>query len=75
MRTTAARGGARIASLALPVYVWSVYDQEKMLQYLEMGLGGIITGYPRLLEEVLGSYESRHAGMEYAHLRGVLRRR
>ena len=36
--------------LDLPVYVWSVYDQEKMLQYLEMGLGGIITGYPQLLE-------------------------
>ena len=31
--------------------------------------------YPQLLEEVLGGYESRHAGMEYAHLRGVLRRR
>ena len=56
------------------MYVWNVYDQEKMLQYQEMGLGGI-TGYPQLLEEVLGSYESRHAGMEYAHLRGVLRRR
>ena len=52
------------------MYVWNVYDQEKMLQYQEMGLGGIITGYPQLLEEVLGSYESRHAGMEYAHLRG-----
>ncbi len=57
------------------MYVWSVYDQEKMLQYLEMGLGGIITGYPRLLEEVLGGYESRHAGMEYVNPQGVLRRR
>ena len=65
----------RAREVDLPGYVWSVYDQEKMLQYLEMGLGGIITGYPQLLEEVLGSYESRHAGMEYAHLRGVLRRR
>ena len=66
---------ARARELELPVYVWSVYDQEKMLQYLEMGLGGIITDYPQLLEEVLGGYESRHAGMEYADPQGVLRRR
>ena len=57
------------------MYVWSVYDQEKMLQYLEMGLGGIITDYPQLLEEVLGGYESRHAGMKYVDPQGVLRRR
>ena len=47
-------------------------DLQKMQEELNYRR---ITLRPQLLEEVLGSYESRHAGMEYAHLRGVLRRR
>jgi len=32
----------------LPVYVWTVYDWEKMRQYLQMGVSGIITDYPNI---------------------------
>ena len=30
----------------VPVYVWSVDDEDKMKQYLELGVSGIITNYP-----------------------------
>lgn len=51
--------------LDLPVYVWSVYDTEKMLQYLEMGVTGIISDYPEELSQVLGDYIERHSHLEY----------
>ena len=44
----------------LPVYVWSVYDNEKMRQYLEMGVGGIISDYPEELRTVLDTYLAAH---------------
>ncbi len=51
--------------LDLPVYVWSVYDSEKMLQYLEMGVTGIISDYPEELSQVLGAYRDSHPRLTY----------
>jgi glycerophosphoryl diester phosphodiesterase len=45
---------------SLPVYVWSVYDDERMRQYLEMGVSGIITDYPEDLRAVLDTYNALH---------------
>ena len=45
---------------SLPVYVWSVYDDERMRQYLEMGVSGIITDYPEDLRAVLDAYNALH---------------
>lgn len=30
----------------VPVYVWTVDDESRMIQYLELGVSGIITNYP-----------------------------
>ena len=51
--------------LGLPVYVWSVYDGERMLQYLEMGVSGIITDYPEEIRRVLDGYLASHPGQPY----------
>ena len=55
----------RTRELDLPVYVWSVYDEEKMLQYLEMGAGGVISDYPEDLIRVRDRYERDHPDVEY----------
>ena len=46
----------------LPVYVWSVYDTDRMLQYLQMGVTGLITDFPDLGREVVDAYResTRH---------------
>ena len=49
----------------LPVYIWSVLDDEKMLQYLEMGAGGLISDYPETARSVLEGYEAAHPGEAY----------
>lgn len=51
--------------LNLPVYVWSVYDNERMLQYLEMGISGIISDYPEEAVSVRERYERANPGIEY----------
>lgn len=45
-----------------PLYVWSVYDSDRMLQYLQMGVTGLITDFPDIAREVVDSYlaASRH---------------
>lgn len=50
-------------SQCLPLYVWSVYDSDRMLQYLQMGVMGLITDFPDIAREVVDSYlaASRHA--------------
>ena len=50
-------------SQCLPLYVWSVYDSDRMLQYLQMGVTGLITDFPDIAREVVDSYlaASRHA--------------
>ena len=48
----------------LPVYVWSVYDSERMMQYLEMGVSGIISDYPEILKPVLDTYLAAHPNQD-----------
>ncbi len=59
------RLAVQAGELDLPVYVWSVYDSEKMMQYLEMGISGIITDYPAEAVSVLEAYRGSHPGKEY----------
>ncbi|MDE7221600.1 MAG: glycerophosphoryl diester phosphodiesterase membrane domain-containing protein [Oscillospiraceae bacterium] len=49
----------------LPVYVWSVYDDEKMLQYLEMGVSGIISDYPDSAARVVAGFRQSHPDLQY----------
>lgn len=49
----------------LPVYVWSVYDAEKMQQYLEMGVSGLISDYPNDAAKVVDAYRKSHPEAEY----------
>jgi glycerophosphoryl diester phosphodiesterase len=37
----------------LPVHVWTVNEEQTMLELLELGVDGIITDCPRLLRDVL----------------------
>jgi glycerophosphoryl diester phosphodiesterase len=39
----------------LPVHVWTVNEEPRMLELLELGVDGIITDYPRLLRDVLAA--------------------
>lgn len=48
----------------LPVYVWSVYDSERMRQYLEMGVSGIIGDYAEELRTVMDTYLAAHPDQE-----------
>ena len=59
------RLAAQANELNLPVYVWSVYDEEKMLQYLEMGISGIITDCQEEALAVLEDYRSSHPDAVY----------
>lgn len=57
----------------LPVYVWSVYDTDRMLQYLQMGVTGLITDFPDLGREVVDAYrESTHHRYQSAFPGGSL---
>ena len=47
------------------MYVWSVYDGERMRQYLEMGVSGIITDYPEEIASVLSAYRDSRPQAEY----------
>lgn len=47
-------------SQMLPVYVWTVDDEKKMQQYLDMGVSGIITNYPDIAREVVDDYLLEH---------------
>lgn len=47
-------------SQMLPVYVWTVDDEKKMQQYLDMGVSGIITNYPDTAREVIDHYLLEH---------------
>ena len=46
--------------LNLPVYVWTVYDTDKMEQYLQMGITGLISDWPDLAEAVRERYCRSH---------------
>lgn len=65
----------RARELSLPVYVWSVYDSEKMTQYLEMGITGLITDIPELALEARDTYRDSHPDTEYIWMAGGLPRK
>ena len=44
-------------SQSLPIYVWSVYDSDRMLQYLQMGVTGLITDFPDIARSVVDAYQ------------------
>ncbi|MCI8566305.1 MAG: hypothetical protein HFI39_08350 [Lachnospiraceae bacterium] len=50
----------------LPVYVWTVYDMERMRQYLEMGVIGLITDFPEEAKEVVQAYRQQNEEVRYA---------
>jgi glycerophosphoryl diester phosphodiesterase len=39
------------------VYVWTINDEETMMNLVNAGVSGIITDYPQKLAEVLGKYQ------------------
>ena len=49
----------------LPVYVWTVYDTDKMEQYLQMGVTGLISDWPDLALEVVEHYNASHGTDQY----------
>ena len=50
----------------LPVYVWTVYDMERMRQYVEMGVIGLITDFPEEAKEVVQAYRQQNEEGRYA---------
>ena len=56
---------AQAGEQGLPVYVWSVYDDERMRQYLEMGVSGLISDYPDEVRRVVDTYRAGHQGTVY----------
>ena len=49
----------------LPVYVWTVYDTDKMEQYLQMGVTGLISDWPDLASAVVERYNASHGTGQY----------
>ena len=49
----------------LPVYVWTVYDTDKMEQYLQMGVTGLISDWPDLASAVVERYNASHGTDQY----------
>lgn len=44
----------------MPIYVWTVDDYNKMSNYLDMGVSGLITNYPDLAREEADAYMDRY---------------
>ena len=49
----------------LPVYVWSVYDEERMQQYLEMGVSGLISDYPNTAAQEIADFRRSRPHTQY----------
>ena len=56
---------AQARELGLPVYVWTVYDTDKMKQYLQMGVTGLISDWPDLAAGVVEEYNASHGTDQY----------
>ena len=56
---------AQARELGLPVYVWTVYDTDKMEQYLQMGVTGLISDWPDLAAGVVEEYNASHGTDQY----------
>ena len=54
----------------LPIYVWTVDDEKKMNQYLNMGVSGLITNYPDIARQTVDAYEDTHYHHYYYEGRG-----
>lgn len=49
----------------LPVYVWTVSDTDRMKQYLEMGVTGLIGDVPDDIKEVVEEYNQKNGTTMY----------
>lgn len=55
----------------VPIYVWTVDDSDKMSQYLDIGISGIITNYPNRAKEKVDYFKQNnyqyylHQGSRY----------
>mgnify|MGYP002511173505 CR=1 FL=1 len=48
-----------------PVYVWTVSDTDRMKQYLEMGVTGLIGDVPDDIKEVVEEYNQKNGTTMY----------
>ena len=47
-------------SQMIPIYIWTVDNEKKMKQYLDMGVSGIITNDPDLGRQAIDAYLQKH---------------
>ena len=45
--------------------MWTVYDTDKMKQYLQMGVTGLISDWPDLAAGVVEEYNASHGTDQY----------
>lgn len=44
----------------VPIYVWTVDDSDKMSQYLDIGISGLITNYPDRAKEKVNYFKQNN---------------
>ena len=52
-------------SQMIPIYIWTVDNEKKMKQYLDMGVSGIITNNPDLGRQAIDAYLQKHPHSYY----------
>ena len=52
-------------SQMIPIYIWTVDNEKKMKQYLDMGVSGIITNDPDLGRQAIDAYIQKHPHSYY----------
>ena len=52
-------------SQMIPIYIWTVDNEKKMKQYLDMGVSGIITNDPDLGRQAIDAYLQKHPHSYY----------
>lgn len=53
----------------IPIYIWTVNDEKRMKQYLDMGVSGLITDYPDKARELVDDYLQRNERNYYYQIR------